>query len=105
MIPTKLLQITGSTEFGYYFSLDSCKDKHLLQPVRISPESEKKILGLLRDRTNTIDLSDPSVLEQKYGISYRELFAIIHKILKENGTNANVKIIKENSPVIMLSMN
>ena len=63
------------------------KDKYSLQSVMISAENEKRMLDLFKDRINTIDFSDPSSLEQKYSISYRELFGIIFRILKENPTN------------------
>jgi len=101
----KKLEISGSKESGYYFSLDNLKDKYSLQPVRVSEENEKRILDLFKNRTNTIDFSDPSSLEQKYSISYRELFAIIFRILKENHSNFDIKNAKEDPPIITISMN
>jgi hypothetical protein len=40
------LEITGLTELAYYFSLDDCKDKELLQPVRIKFEDKERIIEI-----------------------------------------------------------
>ncbi|HSA73652.1 MAG TPA: hypothetical protein VLD84_06840 [Nitrososphaeraceae archaeon] len=101
----KKLEISGSKDSGYYFSLDNLKDKFSLQPVRVSNDNERRILDLFKNKTNTIDFSDPSSLEQKYGVSYRELFAIIFRILKEKRSNFDIKNVKEDPPIITISMN
>jgi hypothetical protein len=66
--------------------LNDFKDKEYLQPIRISSTDEQRVIELLKSsKTNSIDLSCPSCLEQKYGIAYRKLFAILANIHDKDG--------------------
>lgn len=93
-------EIPGSNEIGYYFQLD--KDTYTSQPVRVLPANRKKITELLKEsRNTTIDLSRPSIIEQRYGISYQEFFAILSDLLMD-ASEVQLDIVKRNDPMVVL---
>jgi hypothetical protein len=97
----KKTEIAGSTENEYYFTLD--EDKYSVQPVRVSSENRKRIIGMLEE-PNTIDLSSVSEMQQRYHIGYRELFAILSDLLRLSTPGIETKVIKMNEPVIVLKV-
>jgi hypothetical protein len=88
----KKAEIPGSKTIGYYFYLDG----GTLQPVLVSQTNREKIIELFKDSktTNRIDFSCPSDLEERFGINYQELFAILYDLLSE------MEITKKNGPLI-----
>jgi hypothetical protein len=98
----KKAQLSGSTQMEYYFTLD--ENRYSVQPVHVSDENRKRIINLFKESINTIDLSSPCFLEERYGVSYRELFAILADLLKESTDGLETKVIKKNEPIITLKV-
>ncbi len=97
----KKAEIPGSTEIGYYFQLD--KDNYTFQPVRVLPTNRGKITELLKEsRTTSIDLSRPSIIEQRYGIDYQEFMAILSDLLIEDTSRGQLETVKRNDPLLVL---
>jgi hypothetical protein len=93
-------EISGSTEIGYYFQLDN--DTYTIQPVRVLSANRTKITELLKESKNTsIDLSCPSIIEQRYGIDYQEFFAILSDLLGDS-LEVQLEITKRNDPIIVV---
>ena len=96
----KKTETPGSSAAEYYFSLN--QNKYSVQPIRFSVTDRQRILDRLKDSINSIDLSDAISLEDRYGIAYRELFAILADLLRDDNIGTKFKLIKKNDPVIVL---
>jgi hypothetical protein len=58
-----------------------------------------------RSKQNYFDLSNQEQLEQKYGIKYSELFAILAMTIKEQPSEiGDMLMTKENSPLIVVEI-
>jgi hypothetical protein len=98
-------RIPGTSEIAYYFSLDNFKDNHRLRPISISMDNQERIEQSLKSsRINVIDLSDYNGIEQRYGIRYREVFAILCNLLKGSFYEQNIKRIKWKDPIVIIEM-
>jgi hypothetical protein len=84
----------------YYFPLD---DKiSFLQPVRVSDTNRQRLIETFkRSRTNVLDLSSPSDIENKYRMDYHEVFAILTDLQAGNVPGVEVKI-KRRDPIVIL---
>lgn len=103
----KLETAGGPTKYQYFFSLDQNKDIQELEEIRILKDDAAKIIELWKkSKENHFDLSNIQQLEQKYGIEYRQVFAILAALLKEQPKEIvkSIKIIKENSPLISITV-
>lgn len=81
---TKKKQISGSTDMEYYFPLDE-NNSSFLKQVRVSSDNRQRLVETFkRSKTNTIDLSSPTDIENKYGMSYKEVFAIVVDLISTN---------------------
>lgn len=80
----KKAEIPGSTTIGYYFYLHG----GTLQPVRVSHTNRMNIIELFKESKDpvTIDFSCPSRLQERFGINYQELFAILSDLLLSETT-------------------
>jgi hypothetical protein len=86
----KKIPKTEAAESKYYFALDDTTS--FLQPVRVSDNNRQRLIETFkRSRTNAIDLSSPCDVENKYGINYQEVFAILTDLLSGNYPGVEVK--------------
>ena len=92
----------GSSLADYYFSL--YENKYSVQPIHVSVTDQQRILNRLKESINSIDLSDATSLEERYGIAYREFFAILADLLREDNSGTKFKFMKKNDPLIVLRM-
>jgi hypothetical protein len=101
------VETTGSIRNEYFFSLDQCKDIQELSPINISKEEAGRIIEMWRrSKENYFDLSNQQQLEQKHGMPYRQLYAILAVLLKGPQIKGvgDIKITKENSPMITVEI-
>ena len=91
---------SGSTETLYYFPLSN--EISFLQPIRTSDDNRRRLIETFkRSRTNEVDLSSPCDIENKYGISYQEFFAILTDLLSGDLPGLDTKI-KRRDPIIII---
>ena len=95
--------ISGYSDHEYYFTLDNYDDKYRLRSVRFSSDAKERIIKSLEiSKTHVIDLSDPNILEQRYGIKYREIFALLTILIKESARDLNIKDIRWEHPFLVI---
>jgi hypothetical protein len=95
----------GTPRHRYYFSLDKGKDLQELAYINIPIDDAKRILEQWKNAgTVHLDLSNRQQLEQKYGIAYREFYAILSALLLQVPNDIQVQILKESSPQIVFQV-
>ena len=98
-------EIIGYRELAYFFSLDDGKDKGNLQPMSIKNNDQDRIFDIFKaSKINSIDLSSPTSIEQRYNVRYQDFFAILVTLIRDNPAELDFKIIKKNDPVIVLQI-
>lgn len=103
----KKIDNDGSTIFKYYYSLDEGKHIEELEPVIIPPEIEIKLIEIWKQaKMNTIDLANPEQIRHLYGIPYRELVAILAKVLQNDMCQAGItaSVIKEKASELVVKV-
>ena len=95
-------QISNSAEMRYYFPLE--KSTYYLQPVRLLDSNRQRLVDRFKgSKTNTIDVSSPSDVENKYGMDYEQIFAVLTDLFSQ--TTPALRLIANKAPKVTIKSN
>lgn len=95
-------QISSSAEMRYYFPLE--KSTYYLQPVRLLDSNRQRLIDRFKgSKTNTIDVSSPSDIENKYGMDYEQVFAVLTDLFSQ--VTPALRLIANKAPRVTIKSN